>query len=273
MAELALHHSHAPLAEGRLRLATRVRPSNANHSFNGIMFDLQNIGIDDVLVAGLCFGGEIGNYQIFAHMEGSCLECVRDADAWKLIDEGFSNPSPNHFVEIAAPIRLSAGKIMALYVHSSLQNDRGIMYNAYRGPECGANDDLRILSGVARLGVTPFGAGGWYRQNRGFAGTVEYRRCRLTWNFRDHKRFSLEMRRAIFTMLLCHNRSDCIVSLLPYECLYHILEHLYWRDWPQDPSGNDSGDEDSIVANCTGCWKSFLRRMWYGRYRLIINED
>ena len=247
-------------------LNTNVSPIEANHSFSGIFSDIEAKGLEDVSIRGFTFGGEIGNFEIYWHAGGSCLECYRDESAWELIAEGFAAPSIGHEV-ILDPNReiiIRRGEISGFYIHSSVQSDRGLMYNSYNAAIAGEDSNLQILCGVARLGDTAFGGRGWYRQHRGFAGAILYENIPLFWSYRKHNQCPKPMRDAIFTILLCHSRSDCIIAVLPFDCLYAILEHLYWRDFIDLDTEFDNGK--GLKSWARQCWRQMLRRMVHGRY-------
>lgn len=59
--------------DGLYRLKTPIPGTKANHSFSGIMFDVRNCGIEDVVLKGVAINGEIGPWRVFCK-SGSCRE-------------------------------------------------------------------------------------------------------------------------------------------------------------------------------------------------------
>ena len=57
-------HLHAGL------LTTPVTPSQSNHSYNGILFDVQAKGPHEVIIKSLCVGGMLGRVRVFVLDEG-----------------------------------------------------------------------------------------------------------------------------------------------------------------------------------------------------------
>jgi hypothetical protein len=54
-----------PRPAGEVVLRTAIPPQHANHSFNGLLFDVRATGIEDVVLRGVVVGGEIGRYNIY----------------------------------------------------------------------------------------------------------------------------------------------------------------------------------------------------------------
>lgn len=90
----------------------------------------------------------------------------RQEEKWELIWEGDAEPSLNWECMLVEPKVLRAGTACGFYVHSSLGNDRGILYQSCYSSACGEDEDLKITPGSARIGVSPFGQHGWTRPNR-----------------------------------------------------------------------------------------------------------
>jgi hypothetical protein len=247
-------------------LKTDVTPIQANHSFSGVFSDLTNHGIEDVFVSGLSFGGEIGAYSVYWLEKGSSLNHFRFETNWQLVASGFSEPCPSLSVHFAYPIRVPSRTTAAFYVHSSRQNDRGILYQSFpKGETVGEDDCLVITPGVARLGETPFGGAGWFRQNRGFSGELFYRPEKLLWSFSKHVSFPPHFRNVVFTLLLCWNRDDCLLSYLPYDCLIVVFEQLYWRDFA--PQEGEVPEEVGLLGRAK---KEWCFRFWLDLYRRFI---
>ena len=119
------------LDQGTFVLRTPVRPSRANHTFNGIMFDVHNNGIEDVVVTHVVVGGEIGDYSIY-HRPDGIQAGYKEASDWTVCAAGFAEPNW-HGTELPlqTPVVIQAGKIEALYIHSTADHDRSIAYQRY----------------------------------------------------------------------------------------------------------------------------------------------
>lgn len=229
--------------DGVRRLITPIQPSDANHSFNGILFDVRCISMEDVEIVSVAVGGDIGPWQVFAKPASIRTGFKRRSDGWVLVGKGVSEPCwrGSQELPLSVPVVIPAGETHALFVHSSLNHDRGILYQTYPNvdaPIC-RDRDLSLFPGEARIGSVPFadddddqaGRWGWYRGPRGLAGHVSYRTRPKLWSPETHRIFPVEFQLAIVTVLLCWQREECGLSILPLEALFTILRKMYWRDW------------------------------------------
>lgn len=220
-------------------LSTRIPPQHANHSFNGVLFDVRACGIETVIITGVVVGGEIGRYRIYSR-EGSHKAGFEQADGWTTVASGVERTNWQGVeLRLARPVVVACGATAALFVHSEEPNDRGIAYQSYPSYEhvvC-SDDSLQVFPGQARVGTEAFDeAGGarrwgWHRGPRGLAGSVVYRTERKRWTPDCHLLFPAPFRRVVWTLMLCRNADECCLSLLPAEIFLKVLESLDWRDW------------------------------------------
>jgi len=231
--------------EGLWRLETRTKPHMGDHSFNGVMFDVENIGIDTVSVAGVVVGGEIGQYTVWGKLE-SIQTGYKTKSGWELLAQGeLYNDRPEVQLPLLRPLVVPAGSVGALYVHSAVQNDRGIYYQSCRHDRgsVDADENIRLLPGNARVSPSPFDDsddadelggfwwGGW-RSSRAFCGQVLYKPIRTIWRWDNHLEFTPEFQRTIVhLMCIWEFREDSVLAMLPQEVLFQIFANLDWRDF------------------------------------------
>ncbi len=223
----------------RMQLHTRIGPANANHSFNGLLFDVRAVGVEDVVVTGVVVGGEIGHYSVFFR-EGSWRQGYKHALGWTLVAQGVHDACW-HGCELPLQQRVvRAGQTCALFVHSSENHDRGISYqsfSSYSEPIV-SDGNLAVYPGQARIGTDAFEADdelnrwGWHRGPRGLAGAIVFGCVRKAWSVRDHRVFPRVFRGVIMTLLLCAQRPECLLAALPMELFLLVTSMLDWRDWP-----------------------------------------
>ena len=267
-------------------LRTFTSPRDSNHAFNGVCSRISNLSIEPVVVRSVVFGGEVGTFSVWVCAHPRVAEPWTSADLWTLCGSGHGSPSFEHRCDLEEPFLVAPGQDVWLYVHSSLQHDRGIAYQSFGSREsCIAADrNLCMLPGAARLGHTPFGAQtGFFRKNRGFSGALCYDTQRLPWSVMDHRQFPKQFRKCIFAVLLCHNSSDGLLHHLPFEVLLLILEQLYWRDFCKTETDDEEDDEKEETESesellrelrqrrrrrrnrgCfASCWGAMMRRLGY----------
>jgi len=204
-------------------LITPIGPKEADHSFNGVIFDVMCKGPFEVDVTSISIGGMLGRVRIFYRnrpWEAGKPERVsshhwwahRDSlsrENWSLLADIHCSPSWDRSFEIPfnRPVTLLPNSINAFYCHSSLPDDLGIQYQTYRKDDIIAEDDhISIHPGVGHTGSEPFDeTNGWYRSYRGLSGIVNYK-CRIKgWTITSHKLFPKVLKKSIIQMLLCNN--------------------------------------------------------------------
>ena len=90
------------------------------------------------------------------------------------------------------------------------------------------DDIVCLLPGVGHTGPRPFNSG-WYRGLRGLAGAVSYTAMLRTWTPLTHHEAPLSMRAAVAALLMCHARKACVLSLVPRDVVFQVLECCHWH--------------------------------------------
>jgi len=247
-------------------LNTPITAAQANHSYNGVIFDVEAKGPYEVTVTSISVGGMLGVVRVFArdrpweankstntsahwwaHRESVCRV------GWELVAEQTCRPSWDKPLEIKfdVPVVLLPHSRRGLYVHSGLPDDLGIQYQSYGQSDVVAEDDhVVLLPGVGHTGSTPFDEqNGWYRSYRGLSGSISYSRKAKGWHPHCHQLFPLPLRESVRQMLLCHLKGSdeegiistgAVVSghgpglaVIPLHVLYYLMEFMHW-DWFAD---------------------------------------
>ena len=167
---------------------------------------------------------------------------------WTQIYERKHAPSQATYqkLEFAQPIVLYPGQVRGIYIHSTRGGDDAIVYDD-SDPRVGRHvpryEDqfLSIHSGKAHLSPTAFGQmpiWGWgnaWRDRREFVGQINYGAVYQLWNPQQHLEFGPSFREATRSLLGLQRRDECVISTLPDECIYYILNMCRW-DWFCDSS-------------------------------------
>jgi hypothetical protein len=142
------------------------------------------------------------------------------------------------------PVYLKPGEMRALYIHSTLQGDRAIVYdNSYYGSseKRFEDDKLAILTGRAHVSTTCFGQDpiwGWgnaWRDRREFVGRLAYGTVYKLWNPEVQPKFGSCFQDGARALMLSQRRWESPVSMLPDEAVFYILNMCRW-DWFDDSS-------------------------------------
>lgn len=179
---------------------TEIGPADADHSYSGIVFDVESKGSTEVVVDAIHVGGMLGEVSVFASSKswagrpsnrqsrgrrcgwGQVNDALVKGDFDLVYPESRATPRDRRRgrqqaswdipvrIELARPVRILPGKCSAIYVHSSLPDDLGIQYRSTTGPEevTFENDHLRIMPGIGHTGSRPFDTRrgyGWYAQS------------------------------------------------------------------------------------------------------------
>ena len=231
---------------GAWKISTPVRPAHANHSYNGVMFDVQSISIEDVWITAINIGGEIGPYTVYWR-EGSIALGFKHAADWTQCASGHVDSSEWQGIDLPLqePVFLKSHRKIALYIHSSLDNDQAIAYQTYpsmQHPIC-SDGKIALFPGQGRVGNEPFDNGaaeqrwGWFRAPRGLAGGLTYRCLRRQWTPEDMLIFPESFQNVIMQLHLIYMFSgeQGLLGILPLECFYMILGQLDWSDFEPVP--------------------------------------
>jgi hypothetical protein len=187
LAALALAEQSALVGE-RETAATDIGPADADHSYSGIVFDVEPKGSTEVIVDAIHVGGMLGEVSVFAsdkswagtpsNRDNKGRRCgyyaVNDAlskNDFRLVypesrdtpldrRQGRQQPSWDVPVRIAlsTPVRILPGGCASIYIHSSLPDDLGIQYRSTSsaGEVTLENEHLRIMPGIGHTGSRPF---------------------------------------------------------------------------------------------------------------------
>ena len=202
-------------------MATPTTAANADHSFNGIIFDIVAKGAYEVQVASISLAGMLGRCRIFARdrpwAEGQPRQEHQHYwghhpgvanTGWKLVADQVCKPSWDRPTEIFfdEPFTLLPHERKAFYCHSGLPHDLGIQYQSCRGGVVTCQDEcMAILPGLGHCGSVPFdNEQGWFRHARSPCGMVRYRAKVKGYHMREHKIFPFDMREAARTLLGCY---------------------------------------------------------------------
>ncbi len=270
---------HPPIA---CVLTTAKAPREAEHSFNGVMFDIEAKEPFEISVHSVHVGGMLGTMSVFACSESWCGDerslhqynaygrqdyAIRDGNSWERVYHSAHKPMWDSTTEIKfdKPIVLLPGTRRGIYVHSALPDDLGLQYQSTRhGTEIADQDaHIRIIPGVGHTSSVPFDREyGWYRYPRSLAGRLGYEATLRTWAPRYHKQFPDPLKLAVKTMMLAQKRKGSILSLLPVELVYHVMENCEWDAFGSSAAPASSSDEEEDERP-----GSMMRRMLGGGAR------
>ena len=192
------------------------------------------------------------------------LKITATKSQWTKIYSGEHAASFNTYVDIDIsdnPVYLKPGQVRGIYVHSSLPNDEGIVYDNYHSHvdnETPEDDFLCIKPGMAHLSPSAFGSTpiwGWgdaWRPQRKFVGKLEYGVVYKLWNPKHHLVFGSKFQTLTMLLFACQRRFESPLSRLPDDCIFYILNMCKW-DWVGDDS---KGMKDCLVKRK----KRFIRR-------------
>jgi len=229
-----------PIAERstphRLDFATQV--SNANHTFNGVVFEVRaKSQVAVTRVESFWVGGDLGEITIWANPNYRAKQKQDQgptAKDWTNVAAGIYEPNWTDAAEVklTQTVDISPGGTMGFYIHSALNNDQGIAYHSHQGLVC-EDKNASVWSGWGHTSSEPFASEhGWsWRRNRGPSGAMRYSQVYILWSPRTHRKFPSSFKNVVFCLLAIHSkRPQSLLSLLPLEMLYAVLEycHLQW---------------------------------------------
>lgn len=161
-------------------LHTRVTAAEADHSYNGVIFDAFVDGPFEVELKSISVAGMLGRIRVYGRdRPWEAPDRAEDDDeaeqgrfrrswghqgnvgttGWVLLADQVCQPAWDRPTEIllnrpgATPFRLQPYKRRGLYVHSNLPDDLGIQYNSFSKKQIVAqNEHLRIMPGLGHTG-------------------------------------------------------------------------------------------------------------------------
>jgi len=203
---------------GTAVLATPVTAAQADHSFNGIIFDLQSRGAYEVNIYSLSVAGMLGRVRIYAR-DRSWEEDAPNSDTqhhwghhpgvsrhgWTLVADQVCRPAWDRPTEIffTTPFRILPHETRGFYIHSGLPDDLGIQYRSCKPDTMVCQDDcLTVLPGLGHCGSRPFDhVNGWFRHGRCPCGSIRYKANLKGWNKNEHHSFPEPFREGVVAML------------------------------------------------------------------------
>ena len=207
-----------------LRLDTPITCSQADHSYNGIVFDIKSKDHYEVSVKSISVAGMLGRVRVYARNRPWSKDngdagaprhywahrSLLSEDGWELVADQTCTPSWDKLTEITfiKPMVLLPHERKALYAHSNLPDDLGIQYQSYQKGEVFARDrHVALVAGLGHTGSEPFETqNGWYKSYRGLAGSITYSVVNKGWNIWEHRKFPPALRRSVKEVLMCHQR-------------------------------------------------------------------
>jgi len=222
------------------KLETSVSPLDADHSYNGIMFDIKVQGIESIIILAFVVAGQLGPVKVYTQKDTWTDE---ENSQWNVVfsDTLRGSLSSTTTLPLPVPVVIHSLDRQAFYIHSETHHDHGIVYQSYWHKQSVVAEDKNIVMypGRARLGAEPFSYGIW-RYNRGFSGAVVYKTIPKVWSKKNHKEFPLTFKRVVLLLLLAQSNQDCIFHLLPVELIFKILQNMEWDSF------EGTADEDIL---------------------------
>jgi hypothetical protein len=244
-----------------------------DHTFCGVMFDVQCKGKDDgglpvefLQIDSISIRGDLGPITVWS-TPTSRRSTEHSEEEWSCLYEKEHTPSRQHYqkLELTQPIRLAPGESCGLYVHSKLPGDDAIVYDNQRERVTYEDKVFRVLPGMAHLSNRPFGRHGmWgfpWRQQREFVGNISYGVGYVLWNpVREvHIWFPEEFRAAARLLLLCARRQTSPMHSLQDEVVYYIL-NMCRHDWFSTEQSRQSNARAAGQGAADACYAPPLRR-------------
>jgi hypothetical protein len=186
---MALARARAASVVGDREIAeTEIAPADADHSYSGVVFDVEAKGSTEVAIDAVHVAGMLGEVSIFASGRswagrpsnrrsrgrgcgwGQANDALVKTDFDLVYPESRATPHDRRQgrqqaswdepvrIQLARPVRILPGGCSAIYIHSSLPDDLGIQYRSTAAPDEVTldNDHLRIMPGLGHTGSRPF---------------------------------------------------------------------------------------------------------------------
>jgi hypothetical protein len=222
---------------------------------SGIMFPIRAkavLPVQHIVLKSIAVRGQLGSLTVWITNEDEQVDAQGRFQTrltprhWTQIYAQKHAPSQSRYqtLEFAQPVLLYPGQVRGIYIHSTRGGDDAIVYDDSDpriAPHVPRYQDpfLSIHSGKAHLSPTAFGQmpiWGWgnaWRDRREFVGQIQYGAVYQLWNPQIHQQFGPSFRDATTSLLALQRRDGCVMSSLPDECIYYILNMCRW-DWFSD---------------------------------------
>jgi hypothetical protein len=246
-----------------VHLDTAVGVAEADHSYNGVIFDVKSTDAHEIEVTSIHIGGMLGRVRVYARdrpwsadnssagmsQQYWAYRQLLSKDGWTLVADQVCRPSWDRLTEIKLdiPLCLLPHERKAIYCHSGLPDDLGIQYQSYeRGRIFAKDEHISLIAGLGHTGSEPFETtNGWYRNWRGMAGRVSYRPKLKGWNPFENSIFPAPLKEAVRTMLLTHNRCSGLNRQMSLDSTSSdlIREEELMMEADENTGGGDGGGD------------------------------
>lgn len=161
---------------------------------------------------------------------------------WDKVFDGIKRPSFHQYCSLdlgANPIVLKPGEIRGIYIHSTLESDKAIVYDNRHSLKTHDDQFLTVLPGRAHVSPEVFGTrpiwgfGNSWRENREFVGRISYGVVYKLWNPCENLSFGGNFRNLARVLFMCQRRWESQLSVLSDDCIFYILNMCRW-DWMGD---------------------------------------
>jgi len=213
-----------------------------DHSFCGIMFPIEGkkiLPVDHLVIESLSVRGGLGGMTVWVSKEDEGM--TLDINDWIKVYDGQHSPSWRKFVELKfdTKIKLRAGQVRGVYVHSSLAGDQGLIYDNQKDQFTHRDNFITVHPGYAHVCNKPFGKttmwgyGTPWRDRREFVGKIKYGVVYQLFNPECFHNFGTNFQQMTRVLFMCQRRFESPFALLGDECIYYILNMCRW-DWAGD---------------------------------------
>lgn len=242
---------------------------NEDHSFSGVMFPIQCkdvLPVNHVVIKSIGVRGGLGPVTVWVTKEdydnqtsttATASASARPSASTSMTTRGQLQVSQRYWTKIYEkkhkksqreyqpldfsenPIILKPGKVRGIYIHSSIDNDSGIIYDNQQKIKTHDDNFITILPARAHVSNKPFGTrpiwgyGNPWRDRREFVGRISYGVVYDLWNPTENLRFGNSFRNLALTLFACQRRIASPLCRLPDECIFYILNMCRW-DWVND---------------------------------------
>jgi hypothetical protein len=250
-----------------------------DHTFCGIAFPIQCkaiLPVEHIIISSISVRGDLGPVTVWVTKEndeapetavaaaqnnnvraGSVRYNIRQRGGdtrgkrgqmimkqkyWNKIYEQKHKPSRRNYCELdlgANPIILKPGEIRGIYIHSTLETDKAIVYDNQQQLKTFDDQFLTVLPGRSHVSPDVFGTdtfwgrGSAWRDNREFVGKVSYGVVYKLWNPVENLSFGGNFRHLARVLFMCQRRWESPFSMLSDDCIFYILNMCRW-DWMAD---------------------------------------
>eukprot|EP01059_Diplonema_ambulator_P020546 TRINITY_DN3436_c0_g9_i1.p1 TRINITY_DN3436_c0_g9~~TRINITY_DN3436_c0_g9_i1.p1 ORF type:complete len:547 (+),score=62.79 TRINITY_DN3436_c0_g9_i1:56-1642(+) len=199
-----------------------------DHTFCGLMCDVRcredTPPLEFIQLQGIRVRGDLGRVRVFVR-EGGYEEVFEDDGSWVKVHDMMHPSSPHSLVlmEFNQVVVLCPGQTYGIYVHSSIPDDTGIVYDNQRGYITFSDTYIDVLPGAAHLNPEPFrnlspwGTEGW-RFNRQLVGSIIYGVKFRLWTPMTHTDFPGSFKKFAAASLWAMLKSD-----IPTDLAFHVL--------------------------------------------------